>query len=45
VVSQILGEPKVLAFRPDHASITVLDTDGETLTLIAQGREAATGVL
>jgi broad specificity phosphatase PhoE len=45
VVSQLQGEPKVLAFRPDHASITVLETDGETLTLVATGREAATGVL
>jgi len=45
VVSWLLGEPKVLAFRPDHASITVLETDGETLRLVAKGREAATGVL
>jgi broad specificity phosphatase PhoE len=45
VVSLLLGEPKVVAFRPDHTSITVLDTDGETLTLVAMGREAATGVL
>jgi broad specificity phosphatase PhoE len=45
VVSQLQGEPKVLAFRPDHASITVLETDGETLTLVETGSEAATGVL
>ncbi|MGZ3404512.1 MAG: histidine phosphatase family protein [Phenylobacterium sp.] len=45
VVSQLLGDPKVLAFRPDHASITVLETDGSSLTLIAKGREATTGVL
>jgi len=45
VVSQLLGEAKVLAFRPDHASITVLETDGETLTLVEKGREATTGVL
>src|SRR5258708_33941568 len=45
VVSQLLGDPKVLAFRPDHASITVLETDGETLTLVEKGREAATNVL
>jgi len=45
VVSQLLGEPKVLAFRPDHASITVLETDGRTLTLVSMGREATTGVL
>jgi hypothetical protein len=35
----------VLAFRPDHASITVLETDGAALTLVEKGREAATAVL
>ena len=45
VVSQLLGLPQVLAFRPDHASITVLETDGTTLTLVEKGREATTGVL
>jgi len=45
VVSQVLGDPKVLAFRPDHASITVLETDGDRLTLVELGREAATSVL
>ncbi len=45
VVSQLLGDPKVLAFRPDHASVTILETDGTALGLIAMGREAATGVL
>jgi broad specificity phosphatase PhoE len=45
VVSALLGVPQVLAFRPDHASITVLETDGTTLTLVAKGREAATAVL
>lgn len=45
VVSHLLDDPKVLAFRPDHASITVLETDGETLRLVAKGQEATTGVL
>jgi broad specificity phosphatase PhoE len=45
VVSQLLGDPKVVAFRPDHTSITVLETDGKTLTLVEKGREATTGVL
>ena len=45
VVSHLLGEDKVLAFRPDHASITILETDGRDLTLVAKGREAVTGVL
>lgn len=45
VVSHLLDDPKVLAFRPDHASITVLETDGAVLSLIEKGREATTGVL
>ena len=45
VVSLLLGDPRVLAFRPDHASITVLETDGGKLRLIQKGREATTGVL
>lgn len=45
VVSELLGDPRVLAFRPDHASITVLETDGTTLSLVEKGREATTGVL
>jgi len=45
VVSALLGVPQVLAFRPDHASITVLETDGTTLNLVEMGREATTGVL
>jgi broad specificity phosphatase PhoE len=45
VVSRLTGDERVLAFRPDHASITVLETDGKTLSLIERGREAATAVL
>lgn len=45
VVSHLLGDDRVLHFRPDHASITVLETDGRGLTLVAKGREAVTGVL
>jgi broad specificity phosphatase PhoE len=45
VVSHLVGDDRVLHFRPDHASITVLETDGERLTLVAKGREASTGVL
>lgn len=44
-VSRLLGVDQVLAFRPDHASITVLDTDGETVRLVEKGVEATTGVL
>jgi broad specificity phosphatase PhoE len=45
VLSHLEGHDRVLGFRPDHASITVLETDGSALHLIAKGREAATGVL
>jgi len=45
VVSHLLGDDRVLAFRPDHASITVLETDGANLVLVEKGREATTSVL
>lgn len=45
VVSRLTGVDSVLAFRPDHCSITVLDTDGVTLRLVEQGAEATTAVL
>ena len=45
VVSSLLEDDNVVAFRPDHTSITVLETDGEAISLIARGREASTGVL
>ncbi|RAK68627.1 histidine phosphatase family protein [Phenylobacterium kunshanense] len=45
VVSRLTGVDQVLAFRPDHASITVLETDGRTVRLVAKGAEAATQVL
>ena len=45
VVSLLTGDERVIAFRPDHASITELETDGRSLTLIAKGREAVTSVL
>lgn len=44
-VSKLTGVDQVLAFRPDHCSITVLETDGETVRLVARGTEATTGVL
>ena len=45
VLSTIAEDERVVSFRPDHASISVLETDGQSLTLIAKGREASTGVL
>lgn len=45
VVSALEGSDAVVAFRPDHTSVTVLeDRDGELL-LVGRGREAATRVL
>ncbi|MBL8773424.1 MAG: histidine phosphatase family protein [Phenylobacterium sp.] len=44
-VSRLLGVDQVLAFRPDHCSITVLETDGGTVRLVEKGAEAATQVL
>src|SRR6185503_17276162 len=35
----------VLCFRPDHASVTVIDANTHGLRLIELGREAQTGVL
>ena len=45
VVSVIRGDERVIGFRPDHTSVTTLDTDGDTLTLVDLGAEAVTGVL
>jgi broad specificity phosphatase PhoE len=45
VLSHLEGDERVLVFRPDHTSITTLETDGGTLTLVEKGREASTGVL
>jgi len=45
VVSLLTGDERVISFRPDHASITVLETDGRSLTLVGKGREAVTSVL
>jgi broad specificity phosphatase PhoE len=36
---------EVLCFRPDHASVTVLDSDRGRLQLVELGREAVTEVL
>jgi broad specificity phosphatase PhoE len=45
VYSHLLNSDRVLSFQPDHASITVLETDGKSLRLMAKGAEAATRVL
>jgi broad specificity phosphatase PhoE len=45
VMSLLADDDRVLVFRPDHASISTLDTDGQALSLVERGREASTGVL
>ena len=45
VVSELLDDPRVVVFRPDHTSVTVLESDGQALSLVEIGREATTGVL
>lgn len=44
-VSFALGRPEVRVIQPDNASITVFDTDGETLVLVQEGLQAETRVL
>ena len=43
-VGAALGEERVMSFRPDNCSVTVLETDGERLSLIERGHEAQTVV-
>lgn len=43
-VGAALGDEKVMLFRPDNCSVTVLETDGERLSLIERGHEAETVV-
>lgn len=45
VLSVLEGRDEVIAFRPDHTSITVLDASEGEVRLVARGREAATSVL
>jgi len=39
------GSAAVLAFRPDHTSVTVFEVVDNGLVLVEKGREASTGVL
>ena len=45
IVGQILGERRVLVFRPDNASITQIGTGAEGLSVIALGDAADTRIL
>lgn len=44
-VGAALGRDDAVVFRPGHCSITVLETDGASLKLLALGEEAAGPVL
>jgi broad specificity phosphatase PhoE len=44
-VGAALGDDRVVVFAPDHCSVTVLDVDGEHLSLVEQGAQAATAVM
>jgi broad specificity phosphatase PhoE len=44
-VGQALGDDRVVCFRPEYCSCTVLDTAGSVLRLVRRGQEAATRVL
>jgi broad specificity phosphatase PhoE len=43
-VGHAVGDERVVSFSPNNASITVLETDGNTLSLVARGEEAETRV-
>jgi broad specificity phosphatase PhoE len=45
LVTALAGEPQVIAFRPDHCSISVFALADGALTLVERGPEAATQVL
>ncbi len=45
LVGAAQGSDAVVCFRPDHASVTVIDTSSNALQIVELGREAATTVL
>lgn len=45
VVSVLAGHDRVIDFRPDHTSITVLEVGESGLKIFERGHEAQTGVL
>jgi broad specificity phosphatase PhoE len=45
LVGRALGEDRVVCFRPDHCSVTVVEVSGKSLHLISLGREATNRVL
>jgi broad specificity phosphatase PhoE len=45
IVGAARGSDDVVCFRPDHASVTVIETSSGTFQILELGREAVTGVL
>jgi broad specificity phosphatase PhoE len=45
VLTALAGEPQVIAFRPDHCSISIFELSDGELKLVERGAEAATQVL
>jgi len=45
IVGAARGVDDVVCFRPDHASVTIVNTDGGRVQLIELGREAVTTVM
>jgi broad specificity phosphatase PhoE len=45
IVGAARGSDAVVCFRPDHASVTVVDTQPDGLRIVELGREANTIVL
>lgn len=43
-IGRVLDDDRVVVFAPDNCSVTTLESDGRTLSLIERGREAATRV-
>ncbi len=44
-VGHATEDDRVVCFRPDNASITVLESDGNNLLLIERGTEAVTSII
>jgi broad specificity phosphatase PhoE len=45
VVGAALGSDDMICFRPDHASITIIDTAGSSVRIVELGKQAETLVL
>jgi broad specificity phosphatase PhoE len=45
VLTALAGDPQVIAFRPDHCSISSFELEDGALKLVERGAEATTQVL